>query len=82
MPKSFLSEKQMLKRYTKERLLDYMKREQVSLLKACRHLDIPYKVARQIIFTHSSNKTIAKVMSLTDAVSSPVNRDNKDSLAR
>ena len=46
-----------------------MEKQGMSLIKASQLLKIPYKIAKQILFTHGSNKTIVKTMALSARLS-------------
>ena len=54
---------------TKQKLFELMEQDGMSLIRASQLLRMPYKVAKQILFTHGSNKTIAKTMALSAQVS-------------
>jgi len=53
----------------KQKLFDLMEEKGMSLIKASQLLRIPYKTAKQILFTHGSNKTIVKTMALSARLS-------------
>ena len=54
---------------TKQKLFQLMEHEGMSLIKASQQLKIPYKIAKQILFTHGSNRTIVKTMALSARMS-------------
>ena len=55
----------------KDKLLQLMDIKGVSLIKASNLLKLPYKVAKQILFTHAANKSIVKKMSVSETTISP-----------
>ena len=76
MTKSFDSQGQITNKETKDRLVQLMDDQKVSLIRASQILKIPYTVAKQILFTHASNKTVVKVMS-NSAKLSPLTKTHK-----
>ena len=54
---------------TKQKLFDLMETDGMSLIKASQLLKIPYKIAKQILFTYGSNNTIVKTMALSARLS-------------
>jgi hypothetical protein len=76
MTKSFDSAGQITNKETKERLVQLMDNHKVSLIHASQILKIPYTVAKQILFTYASNRTVAQVMS-NSAKLSPIAKSCK-----